>query len=332
MAVLYRIKEWDEHFENNRTRELKHMDWVPLPNKHDGDGYTELLSHPDGAAHFGAWVAIVQVASKCKPRGTLVRSIPQEGAGIPQAPAEGGRTPLRPHDSTSLSRITRIPAKVFDAVIPRLIQIGWLTSQMVVSSTDTAIPQEGAGSSAQSRTRVRESDYGTEGNGTEGLSAGADVPTPVADDPANQQAAPSGDAGNAGKSGGRKVREPKPKADAEPSDHIATRDYFRERWKARNEADYAWKFGRDDKHLKWILDTCGRDARQAKGIIDAFLADDERWVAEKGHELALLVSRFNRYRAKPPADPNVDGFERAERTDAEWDAFLLEGANGGNGG
>src|SRR4051812_15271607 len=100
---LYRIRDWSKHFENNRTKELKHMTWVPMPNKMDGDGYTELVTHPNGAAHFGAWCALVEVASKCGDRGTLMR----EGA--------------KPHDSASLQRITRLPAAVFDEAIPRLV-------------------------------------------------------------------------------------------------------------------------------------------------------------------------------------------------------------------
>jgi len=67
------IKNWDKHFENNRTRDLKQMRWVPFPNSHDGDGYTELVEHKNGPAHLGCWVAIVQVASKCDTRGTLLR-------------------------------------------------------------------------------------------------------------------------------------------------------------------------------------------------------------------------------------------------------------------
>src|SRR5687767_7543220 len=106
---MLRIVDWDKHFENNRTKELKKLSWVPFPNKHDGDGFTELLDHPNGAAHYGAWCAIVQVASKCDPRGTLSR----DGA--------------RPHDVASLSRITRIPEPVLTEAIQRLINpIGWL--------------------------------------------------------------------------------------------------------------------------------------------------------------------------------------------------------------
>lgn len=122
----YRIKEWQRHFENNRSRELKSLDWVPVKNKMDGDGYTELLDHPNGAAHFGAWMAIVQVASKCDERGTLMR----EGA--------------RPHDSASLSRLTRIPRAVFDEVLPRLVSIGWLELLNIDNQVVTEIPQDDA--------------------------------------------------------------------------------------------------------------------------------------------------------------------------------------------
>jgi len=109
MPILYRVRNWSEHFENNRSREVKDLQWVPIPNKHDGDGYTELMSHgPAAAAHLGAFVLIVQVASKCNPRGTLMR--------------DGGR----PHDCDSLSRLTRCDAEAFDNAIPLLCSIGWL--------------------------------------------------------------------------------------------------------------------------------------------------------------------------------------------------------------
>ncbi len=61
-----RICDWDTLYENNRTRGYKKLNWVPIPNRMDGDGYTELVDHPNGAAHLGAWIAIVQVASRCE--------------------------------------------------------------------------------------------------------------------------------------------------------------------------------------------------------------------------------------------------------------------------
>jgi len=116
---MLRIKDWSFHFENNRTRELKKLDWVPVPNKMDGDGYTELVDHEDGAAHLGAWTAIVEIASKCEPRGVLRR------AGRNPAPACGDVFCV-PHDAASLSRLSRLSEKVFVDAIPRLIAIGWL--------------------------------------------------------------------------------------------------------------------------------------------------------------------------------------------------------------
>lgn len=112
LVTTYRIRNWDQHFENNRTRELKRMDWVPVPVKQDGDGYTELVEGPSGAANLGAWLAIVEVAAKCDPRGTLSR----EGAG-------GVKTPHTPH---SLARMSHLPAGCFDEAIPILVRIGWL--------------------------------------------------------------------------------------------------------------------------------------------------------------------------------------------------------------
>lgn len=69
----YRVKDWKRYFEINRTREMKAMRWVPVPNKHDGEGFTLIMRHPQALLIYGAWHLILQVASKCTPRGTLVR-------------------------------------------------------------------------------------------------------------------------------------------------------------------------------------------------------------------------------------------------------------------
>lgn len=117
MAVLLTITDWSVHFENNRTRELKVMSWIPVPVKLGGDGYTEILDHPNGAAHFGAWIAILQVAAGCDERGTLLR---------------GNRGGVRsPHDAQSISRMTRIPVSIIEEAIPRLVAAGWITAEEV---------------------------------------------------------------------------------------------------------------------------------------------------------------------------------------------------------
>ena len=143
-AKVLRVKDWNGCFENNRTRELKEMTWFPVPNRFDGDGYTEIIEgHKNGPAHYAAWVVICGVASRCEPRGTLLR--------------DGSKA----HDSVSLSRKTRLPQALFDEAIPRLISIGWLVCDCDVNPCQQSNPQEGAGIS-------HPTDYGMEWKGMEG--------------------------------------------------------------------------------------------------------------------------------------------------------------------
>lgn len=141
---LYRVKDWGSLYENNRTRELKAMAWVPVPNRHDGDGYTTLISRQDGAAMFGAWIAILQVASRCDPRGTLLR----DGA--------------IPHNPESLSRMTRIPKKILELALEICCnECKWL--EIIVPHEGAGIPQDDAGECLGMEGKER-----TEGNGMEG--------------------------------------------------------------------------------------------------------------------------------------------------------------------
>lgn len=125
------------------------MMWVPLPIKHDGDGYTELLDHKDGAAHFAAWVTITQVAARCQPRGTLLRDTRQ------------------PHDSRSLARMTRIPKEIYDKALPRLVQIGWLSSEPFTEHNFAGGCQEGDSLLTVSAHPTDEEGKGREWNGME---------------------------------------------------------------------------------------------------------------------------------------------------------------------
>lgn len=127
MTTVYRVRDWREHFENSETRKLKRLHWVPLPCKQDGDGYTELLDHEHGAAHFGAWTAMVQLAAKCDPRGSLLR------------------LPGIPHDPRTISRITRIPREIVAEAIPRLLKIRWL-EEIPISPDASGSPPEISGS------------------------------------------------------------------------------------------------------------------------------------------------------------------------------------------
>jgi hypothetical protein len=151
---VYVIANWDQNFENNRTREMKSMAWVPVPNKMDGDGYTELLDHPDGPLHYAAWMALVLIASRCGERGTLLRSTGE------------------PHDSASLARMSRIPATVFDAALPRLFKMGWLGRKFLPDNE----PHGGAEIPQECAPVPQATDYRTEGKGTEGKGTEGNTP------------------------------------------------------------------------------------------------------------------------------------------------------------
>ncbi len=115
---LYKIRNWNSQFENNRTRDLKNLEWVPIPNSHDGDGFTDLLSRKNGMALFGAWILILELASKCNPRGVLIRDTHNPAPGCGGLP--------KPHTPETIARVTRGQASVFEEAIPVLIEIGWL--------------------------------------------------------------------------------------------------------------------------------------------------------------------------------------------------------------
>jgi hypothetical protein len=100
------VRNWTQ-FESHRTRHMRNINSVRVPNL-DTEGYVDLISHENGAEHFGAWVAILRVASRCNPRGTLIR--------------DNGS----PYTAASLARMTRISVAIFNEAIPRLIEIGWL--------------------------------------------------------------------------------------------------------------------------------------------------------------------------------------------------------------
>ena len=65
-----KIRDWDKYFEADRSRQWKHLSWVPTPNK-QGLGYKKIMAQKNGAEIFGCWNAVIQQASLCEPRGDL---------------------------------------------------------------------------------------------------------------------------------------------------------------------------------------------------------------------------------------------------------------------
>jgi len=106
--MTYRIKNWNDIYENNRSRTVKDLSWVPIPNRHDGEAYSRLMVQKDSAIYFSVWILLLQVASRCQPRGTLLTSACQ------------------PHNAESLAIKTRAKLEWFEKSLPFLVQIGWL--------------------------------------------------------------------------------------------------------------------------------------------------------------------------------------------------------------
>lgn len=68
---IYKVRDWDSIFETSETKKLVHLRWVPVPTKHDGKSFRRIAALPNGCEVFTAWMLILQIASKCKPRGYL---------------------------------------------------------------------------------------------------------------------------------------------------------------------------------------------------------------------------------------------------------------------
>ncbi|MGB7762857.1 MAG: hypothetical protein WBL61_23690 [Bryobacteraceae bacterium] len=124
---MLRIRNWAANFETHESRKLKRLDWVSVPNYLIDLRYRILIDHPDGAAHFGAWIAVVEIGSTCKVRGTL---------------AEGGASLTPRH----LALKSGLPCALFESVIPRLLEIEWLEEIPDGTVGSTVTPGNSSGS------------------------------------------------------------------------------------------------------------------------------------------------------------------------------------------
>lgn len=105
-----------------------------------------MIRSKDGSEIFSAWILLVQVASKCTPRGTLIRS-------------DG-----RPHDPPSLSLKTRAPQKWFEKSLAYLLKhTDWLEVKEVASGCQETVTRLSPDCHS-----TDEGMEGKEGNGMEG--------------------------------------------------------------------------------------------------------------------------------------------------------------------
>lgn len=104
------IRDFTGHFTVSQNRRNEGpFGWIAVKTKHDGKGFRRLMMHDHGAAIYGAFLLMVQVASKCPKHGVL-------------ADEDG---PLTTED---LELKTGCPKKVFDEAIEVLSSkgIAWI--------------------------------------------------------------------------------------------------------------------------------------------------------------------------------------------------------------
>jgi len=126
----YQIKNWNDHFENAKSRSVLNKTWGNLPNKQDGLGYGLIMREDDGAAIYGAFVALVLMCSK--------QPNPRDGWVT-----ENGKPDARPLTALEISIKTKIP----ETIVQRMLEVtasspvGWVEDTIGIPRgyrTDTA--------------------------------------------------------------------------------------------------------------------------------------------------------------------------------------------------
>lgn len=113
---LYRIKDWDANFENHKSRSTNRCGFCCVPNKQDGLGYSMIMQEEDGPAIYGAFVAVLLMASK--------QPSPRQGYLTDTGGADGYPLGIR-----EVSLKTKVP----EAVVERMLEVissprvGWIT-------------------------------------------------------------------------------------------------------------------------------------------------------------------------------------------------------------
>ena len=80
--MIYQIRDWDENFENDRSRRVEKCSFVCVPNKQHGMGFLHVIQQPDGAAIYGIWGCLLGACSQQKNRAGWLTSN-GEGNGRP---------------------------------------------------------------------------------------------------------------------------------------------------------------------------------------------------------------------------------------------------------
>lgn len=71
METCWAIKQWDDVFEDYRSREVKRLRFLPFDLTRNSEAYRMLVSSRKGVEAYGVFWALVLVAARCPVRGVL---------------------------------------------------------------------------------------------------------------------------------------------------------------------------------------------------------------------------------------------------------------------
>ena len=128
-----RIVGWDR-YETADSRKCRTMQWVAVPINHDGLGYIEMMSHPEGIRMIGGWLLILQLAARCPVRGVLV--------------SDGGRV----LGAREIALKLRAPQAQIEQCIEALVAAKWIEEFEYSGSLPDTIPTTGQHRTAQDST------------------------------------------------------------------------------------------------------------------------------------------------------------------------------------
>lgn len=274
-GVVYKIRDWDKFFENNKSRIIDQCSFVCMPNKQDGMGLTRIISLKNGASIYGVWCLIVGACSRQRK--------PRQGYLTDDGTVEG-----LPWDAKDLANRWRQPVELIEEALRVLSsdRIGWLELGVheVPSKCRPSAVEQATNERTNERTERMKEEFA------------AASPPPDATDEESTQATAERKAAKQPTKPTAPVKARHPRAESN-ADHPRLIAHFRAAWERRWRVEFVMNGGKDGKHFATILERA-KSLQRACEIVDAYLADDSSFVTEKFHPIGLLVSQFTTYAAK----------------------------------
>lgn len=130
---LYQVLDWNDNFENSKSRERKECGFVCVPNRQSGLGFSRLMAHKQGASIYGVWCLLL---------GALSRQSRVDGKGREGWLTHDGHPTGIPWAVEDLALLFRRPDHEISCAIELLASpsIGWIKAHDYQQEAFTARP------------------------------------------------------------------------------------------------------------------------------------------------------------------------------------------------